>query len=55
MKKTSVNPLLRAGKAILAIIALPFMLLGILIWSIVTLGKVAVETIVKKKPAAKLN
>lgn len=55
MKKTSVNPLLRAGKVILTIVALPFLLAGILIWSVVTLGRVAVETIIKKKPAAQLK
>ena len=50
MKKTSMNPFLRVGKTILTIAALPFMLVGILGWSVVTLGKVAVETMIKKQP-----
>ena len=52
MKKASVNPFLRTGKAILAIVTLPVMLAGVLVWSIVTLGKVAVETIIKKQPGS---
>lgn len=50
MKKTCVNPVLRIGKAILTVATLPFLLAGILIWSVVTLGKVAVETMIKRQP-----
>ena len=53
MKKTSYKPILHAGKMLLIILAFPFALAGVLVWSAILLGRAAAAAV--KKPAAKLN
>lgn len=53
MKKTSDKPILHMGKILLIILAFPFVLAGVLVWSAILLGKAAAAAV--KKPAARLN
>lgn len=45
MKATSRSKIKRAAAALSAIVAVPFLLIGITVWSIVTFGKIALETL----------
>lgn len=49
MKKSFKRSIINAGKIILTVMAVPFMLAAILIWSAATFGKMAMAALFKRR------
>ena len=52
MKHKTDNPMKHVGKLLLIVVALPFALVGVLVWGAVVLGRAAAKEVVKKRPVA---